>query len=307
MKDKNNLNISTQQIAIFLEAVKLKNFTKVADKFNYTPSMVSKTITALEEELSLKLFIRKPHELTATPAALVLANEWRQFLGSFYNSLAKARARQEEMHHKIVFGFVDSSDQVDRMIFETIQTFMNDHPDITVEAEKHDMHRSCELLNLGMLDIIQTSANEIPYLEEHGLKWKKIFDSRVMAFVPKNSELYNRDAIDFSDIKKSPILSLDPVMHPTYDKWMRGLCIKNGFTPQITATCRTVRSLLFNLRLGKNIFIGDSITADWADYGLKLFPLPADSFSILAWRDDDSEVLHEFTEYLSKLYSAKIP
>lgn len=75
MNERHTWNISTQQIQIFLKAVELKNFTQVAKFFNFTPSMVSKTITALEDELDVKLFNRKPHELTPTPAGELLAKE----------------------------------------------------------------------------------------------------------------------------------------------------------------------------------------------------------------------------------------
>lgn len=59
MRSNKLWNISTQQIQIFLKAVELKNFTHVANYFNFTPSMISKTITAMEEELGFPLFIRK--------------------------------------------------------------------------------------------------------------------------------------------------------------------------------------------------------------------------------------------------------
>ncbi|MBQ6582788.1 MAG: LysR family transcriptional regulator [Mogibacterium sp.] len=308
MNSYTNLNISTQQIQIFLKAVELKNFTQVANYFNYTPSMVSKTIASMESELGIRLFDRKPHELVPTPAAKMLARDWRHFIASFTSSISRARAYQNEMESRIIFGFVDSSDTVDRLISEAIRDYSAAHPSIRITAEKHDMHRSVELLNSGMLDVIQTSATEVPYLDSHGLKWEKAIDTRVAVYVPRSCPLFERESISPQDLRDQPILALDPMMHPTYSQWMYELCGDYGFTPNIAATFRTVRSLRFSLGLMDAVFIGDSITNDWCrdDENLKLFLLPDKSFTVLAWRDGASDALLDFKEYMKTVYPAQV-
>lgn len=295
-------NISVQQVQVFLKAVELKNFTQVANHFTFSPSMVSKTIAALEDELELKLFIRKPHELTPTPAAVLLAKEWRQFTASFENSIKKARTYENELMHKIVLGFVDSSAAVDQMISQSIMDYIPNHPDISITAEKHDMHRLVELLNTGMLDIVQTSAMEVPYLDEHNLPWEKVFDSDVAVFVPKGNDLFKKTTLDFTDLKNQRILSLDPNMHSSYHNWLLSLCRKHGFVPDIATTFRTVRSLLFSLKMHNIIFIGDTVNSDWCDDQLKCFVLPEKSFSIITWRDNGRKEILEFKDYLIKKY-----
>ena len=47
--DNGTWNISMQQIRIFLKAAELKNFTQAANHLMFTPSMISKTITAMED------------------------------------------------------------------------------------------------------------------------------------------------------------------------------------------------------------------------------------------------------------------
>ncbi len=302
MEEKSNWNISTQQIRIFLKAVELKNFTQVANYFNFTPSMVSKTIAALEADLELTLFTRKPHELAPTPAGVFLAKEWRQYIVSIGNSIEKARSYQNEQARKIVLGFVDSSVAMDELISRSVREYSADNPNVCVSVEKHDMHRAVELLNSGMLDVVQTSGIEVPYLEEHGLLWEKVCDSGIAAYVPKQNPLFERDSLDFSDVKEQRFLSLDPLMHPAYHKWMTSLCGQHGFVPDIAATFRTVRSLMFNLKLQNYIFIGDSITADWCDEDLKMFVLPERSFTLVAWRSNEMEEVVRFKDYLRTVY-----
>lgn len=306
MNEKRVWNISIQQIQIFLKAMELKNFTQTAKFFNFTPSMISKTITALEDELDIRLFNRKPHELTPTPAAELLAEEWRQLVGSVQNSILKAKACQEIPQSKIVFGFVDSSSTKDDHIVNFLMQYKKEYPDIHIFPEKHDMHRAAELLNFGMLDIIFSSITEVPYLEEHGLRWEKVIDTRNAAYVPEENPLFYKDSLNFSDLRQEKLASLDPQMHPTYYAWLHALCADYGITPNIARTYRTVRSLMFDLKLQRNIFIGDTINSDdWCDEHLKAFPLPGEAFTLLAWRKGCSKEILQFKNAFIEFFKQK--
>ena len=295
-------NISLQQIQIFLRAVSLKNFTQVANELSFTPSMVSKTITAMENELKLQLFVRKPHLLTPTPAGEYLAREWRQLIGSFDSSIVKARALQCGEEQSWVLSFIDSSNAVDQLVSRTIRDYVAQNPGVHVQVEKHDMHRAVELLNVGMLDLAMTSEMEVPYLDEHGLPWEKTCTTDVAAYVPRGNHLFARDSLSFSDLAGESLLALSPVMHPSYHDWITGLCKKYGFLPEIAATFRTVRSLMFNLEHSSHIFIGDSINADWCSEDLKMFPLPEKNFSLICWRRDADPALCRFKDFLKAAY-----
>lgn len=302
MEHYDERNITMEQICIFLKAVQLRNFSQVATLFNFTPSKISKTIQSMEDELGITLFIRKPHELTPTPAAMLLADEWRQITGSYDHALRKVRMFQKEESIKILLSFVDSSVQMDSIIKQVIRNYADIQPDVRIVAEKHDMHRSVELINFGMLDLAITNEMELPYLNEHGIKWEKLMDTEVVAYVPRTNPLFYRENIDFGDLKDMPLVGLDSKMHPTYNQWLHALCNSYGFVPNIKSYFRTVRSLVFNLDLQDYIFIGDSITSDWAGNDLKEFILPEKSSVIIAYRKEISKHVQAFKKYLKDLW-----
>ena len=189
-------------------------------------------------------------------------------------------------------GFVDSSSEVDSLIAEAVSNYTQAKPEVSITCEKHDMHRTSEM--------------EIPYLEEHDLFWEKAIDTKVVAFVPKGNPLFEKESIDFSDIAQQPLFSLNELMNPSYIQWLNATCKKHGFVPEIVGYFRTVRSLMFNLRLSKRIFIGDSITSDWSDENLKMFYLPENSFTIVAWSDNENAEVLKFKNYLKKAYGSGI-
>lgn len=295
-------NISMQQIHIFLQAMELKNFSRVASVLNFTPSMISKTIISMENELGFELFTRKPHELSPTPAAQVLASEWRQLLGSYDNAVNKARNYYQNQTFRIILGFVDSSSKMDAYIKKSILEYSMEQPDMKVIAEKHDMHRSAELLKFGMLDLAITNEMEIPYLQEHGLQWDKLCDTSVTVYIPDGNPLFSEEEITVEQLKNQSFVSLDAKMHPFYNRWLFTLCASWGFVPQISCYFRTVRSLLFSLSLQSAIFLGDSITADWNCEHLRACKLPAASSAIIIYKQGAPKKITDFKNYLIRQY-----
>ena len=61
---RNNDSINLNNIRFFVEAAQSNSFQEVADKMGYELSHVSARINALEKELGVKLFTRKPLKLT---------------------------------------------------------------------------------------------------------------------------------------------------------------------------------------------------------------------------------------------------
>ncbi|MBQ6582194.1 MAG: LysR family transcriptional regulator [Mogibacterium sp.] len=298
MNENHIWKLSTQQVAIFLKAMEYRNFRKAAEFYHYTPSTVSKTIAALEEELGITLFDRGPNELVPTAAALQLAEDWRLLLGSINNSILRARNLERGDQRKLAIGIVDSAEYVDEAVREVVLRFREKHPDIEVVVEKHDMHRLVELLNVGMLDIVYSSAMEISYLAEHFLPWERVKKTHVAAFVPRSNQLYERDSIDWTDLMTEELVGLDPLMHPGYSKWLTELCGAHGFIPILTSTYRTVRSLKYSLSMNDRIFIGETITEEWGTGEMRSFVFPDESFTLLAWRQKQKPEFEEIREAL---------
>lgn len=95
MKYDGFYHVSLQQIQIFLKCYEIRKFSRVAFEYNYTPSMISKTIRQMEIILGYELFVREHHMLKPTAAADVLAREWREFDSMITRGLDRAYA----VHH----------------------------------------------------------------------------------------------------------------------------------------------------------------------------------------------------------------
>ena len=68
MKHINLFNIKLNHMQIFLTVTEYESFTIAAEKLHLTQPFVSKSISHLEEELGLYLFIRGNRKFQITPA-----------------------------------------------------------------------------------------------------------------------------------------------------------------------------------------------------------------------------------------------
>jgi DNA-binding transcriptional LysR family regulator len=77
-------------LKIFVEVAKLGSFAAVARRLDLDPSSVSRTITALEEQLGLRLFQRTTRQLTLTEAGEIYLQRVAPLLNEFDYALDEA-------------------------------------------------------------------------------------------------------------------------------------------------------------------------------------------------------------------------
>lgn len=303
MRYYNVLNISLQQIYIFLKVMELRSYTRTAEHFHFTVSMISKTISHMEKETGLILFLRRPRELVPTPAAKVLAREWRSIVYVMEQSLEKAHTAQDGDRTLINFGFIDSSLKMDQKIQHCLSCFEEQHPDIDVRVEKLDMHELVEQLHTGELDMICTANHEKKSIEAYNLPWKTLLDSHLAVYIPKNSPLFQRESLQISDLKNESFIIPSPVMHVNYYTMLESLCRAYGFTPKIAITSSNVRSMLYSLRMQKGIVLGDEMTQDWEYENVKQFVLPEPGGTIISWNPSVSPKCRQLVDFMLEQFS----
>lgn len=200
MKYRNIMNISLQQIQIFLKCCQYQNYSRVAEEYNFTPSMVSKTIKNLENLLGIPLFIRKYHRLELTPAGRELEKGWKNLSQDLIETITRAFDVQEQLSAHIRIGVLETT------------RFCADY--VTMKLEEN------------LVDLIITWSGETPYLNSKISGWKKIFVSPDAVFIPRGHPLYNAPLTSFSECRAYPFISLSPATYPHYyqykeRKWCR--------------------------------------------------------------------------------------
>lgn len=89
------LDVNIYHLQLFIYTVECGSMTKAAHLAHVSQSMLSKTISKLEQKFGLQLFVRKNNGLSVTPAGKILYDESVKLKGSLELALEKAHLAQE--------------------------------------------------------------------------------------------------------------------------------------------------------------------------------------------------------------------
>lgn len=287
MKYNNILNISMQQIQIFLKCFQYRNYSRVAEEYNFTPSMISKTIRTMEEMLGLQLFIRAYHNLTPTPAARELAEGWKGVCDIVLESISKACDVQEKLSSKIRIGLLETTkfcadyvmikleEQAEKSLLEDIQW------------ERRDMHSLPAALDEDIFDMVITWSGEKPYFRNKDTRWKTIFRSPDAVFIARGHPLFGKEIHSFADFRPYPFITLSPTAYPHYYEFLQKICMEHGFSPILSSICGSTESARYNLNLGKGAYVASSlICCDWENEDVRKIELEGEGNSdlLVVWK-----------------------
>ena len=134
----------------FLMAAREENITKAAALLHITQPTLSRQLMQLEDELGVKLFIRKNHSIVLTPQGQLLKRR-AQELVSLAEKTKREVARREKLSGEISIG---SGEYRSRRLFSGILTeFQRDHPDVRYELYDGNSDHIKERIEQGILDI----------------------------------------------------------------------------------------------------------------------------------------------------------
>ena len=150
--------MNDRQIACFLEAVKERNFTKVAEKLYLTQPGVSRMIATLEKELNTKLFARSAHKtLELTESGKLYYEMFEKCRREFEETKRKSELIQRENTDitTLKFGYVRGW-SITGFYPLMLDALQEEFPYLNVDLESHSYERLYDLLYSGNLDFILT-------------------------------------------------------------------------------------------------------------------------------------------------------
>ncbi len=125
------------------------HLTRVAQRFHFTQSALSKRLQNLEAELGIKLFDRRgPRGLAPTPAAVEIAGLSEQILLSWDSGLQKVKRHQDEPAH---FGIVGPQIFMREIVLPWWTKRAPSYPELSLEVHISALSKvSFDLVQAGM-------------------------------------------------------------------------------------------------------------------------------------------------------------
>ena len=143
------------QIQYFLTAARCLNFTIAAKELYMSQPALGRQISAMEEELGVKLFLRGKNTLNLTPVGSMLRDEFTGLMVHYDDILQKVYAMGQQDSVHIRFGVLEGYGLGD-LLPEFLRRCQADLPNLMVELYTYSFAELDRRLLSGELDLILT-------------------------------------------------------------------------------------------------------------------------------------------------------
>lgn len=199
----------------FCDAASTENFSKTAQKFNVPASNISQCVKRLENELGIKLFIRKSNKITLSDAGARFYTKVRKAISLIED--AKVQIAAEQISEPIKICITANR----RIVMNAIEKFRRIAPGTTIEIS-HAISGDDALYDI----IIADECAAKPDFEQ-----KLIVSEEIMLAIKKDNSLATKPLLSAEDISRQELVSMNKESN-MYSQTKK-ICNSLGFEPNI--------------------------------------------------------------------------
>ena len=203
------------KLKYFYVSAKLEHITKAAEELKIAQPALTKAIKSLEDELGVKLFVRKGRNVLLTEYGDYLKNKLENVFPIFDNLPAEIRSLSNVVNNKIKVKVLAASS----IVTDIVISFKKDYPDTIFQLIQKEDEDGCDIT-------ITTGASTTDFFDGKDFS---VMEEKIFLAVPKNSVYANMSSVKLSDVSKEGFVSL------AGSKKFRALCdnfcAQAGFKP----------------------------------------------------------------------------
>lgn len=202
-----------KQVEYFVSVVKNNSFTIAAEENYISQSAISQAIKSLEDDIGTKLIKRNNRSFTLTNAGKYFYNQAVNLIAEEDRIKRETNLVAKQNNRLLKLGYINNYCGYE--IEEAITEFINQNPKIKVTAIKGNHEELYDLLKVGKLDLVindQRRALSNEYINSY------LYTMKCSIEVTRNSELYNLDSIEMSDLKNQNLIFISPKEYESQEK-----------------------------------------------------------------------------------------
>lgn len=213
----------------FTVIAKLKSFSRAAEELCISQSSLSKHMLSLERELGVPLLVRNARSVELSPAGaqiLPLAAQAYELQNQITVTAALQSSRE-----KTLLRIASIPVMAQYNITGILAKFQRLHPGVTLEVQECEQH--------GIPALLEQETCELAFLRlsggtERNMEVLEFCRDNLVAVVPRDHPLSERETVALSDLREKPLLFLDrrTGLHDLCGE----LCRRAGFTPKVVYT-----------------------------------------------------------------------
>lgn len=276
--------MTLNQLECFTVLAQRLNFTQAADDLFMTQPALSRTISALEQELDVQLFYRNSRSVSLTPAGTVFLQECPAILESYRHSLESARLAQQGYIGQISLGVL--RDAFDPLVVDLCRAMGEAYPKVRVLLREYSHSQLFRRFSDGKLDAIVNFGMDLIPGETESVVLSR---NQQCVVVSAGSPLARRPHIRMEELREEKFIAMSRTASQPGHDFLWKMAADAGFVPNVVAEANYLQSLLMLVACGVGVttltddlaYLSQGRTAFVPLLGVPLSP------HTLIWRRDD--------------------
>jgi DNA-binding transcriptional LysR family regulator len=209
----------------FVAVGRVEHMTRAAQTLGVPQPTLSRSISRLEQDLGVRLFIRAGRALRLTREGRVLLEHAERALGELETGLRTVAGESDPDSGRVAFGFLHTLGSA--TVPQLLRTFRTGHPGVRFELVQRGHDALVELVRAGAVDLCLTS----PLPAGSDLSVRALQEQQLRLVVPAGHPLARRPRLRLAEAAQEQFVGLERGygLRSTSDAWCRGA----GFVPRL--------------------------------------------------------------------------
>lgn len=216
--------VNLRQLEYFVAVAEERKITTAAKRLNITQPPLSYEVSALEKELGVKLFVRRPRGVDLTDAGRVLYARATMILGLTESAVREVADVGLGREGTLAIGIISSSGgQVPNF---RMRALADDYPRVSLVLNEGNTYEVLEMLRRR---VVELGVVRTPFAEQ-GLECRYADPEPMVAVIPRGMSCGGRaDVVDLEELSAAPL-----VIYRRFEKILERLFAQAGL-PEFVA------------------------------------------------------------------------
>lgn len=296
--------MTLNQLECFLALAERLNFTLTANDLFMAQTTLSRSISALEQELGVQLFHRTSRAVELTPAGQAFRAECAKMLDDYRRAVSAAHHAQQGFRGKLTLGVLQ--DNFDELAIRIFRAMKEQYPEISLTVREYNHSRLVSKFLSGRLDAIIDSGSFDLTPEVDMVLLNK---NQQCAVFPADWPQAQRQSIRVEELRELPFVTMSQSASQPGYSFLWQTVTKAGFVPKIAGEACHIPTLLMLVASGLGLtFLMDSIRNPAEDM-IRFVPLediPPSLHALLWMKDNENPSLPRMVAAVRELYPCRV-
>jgi DNA-binding transcriptional LysR family regulator len=234
-----------RHLRYFVAVAEEGHITRAAERLGMQQPPLSQQIRALEDELGVQLFRRKPRGVELTDAGTSLLADARAVLAGIETAVARARRTARGEQGAVVVGFTSSA-PFHPFVPAVLRSFRERYPDVSVALEEAG---TADLVEGVQRERVDAAFIRSPVADAEGLAVHALFDEPMVLALPAGHPLAADGGtaappLPLAAIAAEPLVLYRRRSGPGLFDAIIAACQRAGFSPAIAQEAPRIVSTL---------------------------------------------------------------